>query len=104
MKKLLPYDSEYLISSINFIISWFSLIIVAKIIFPIFRGSDIIEGSINSGVIGSLLGWSFGHFLVFYYPIKLIVLIFNKKHKWPTGWGYHILPWMFMFLSQYLMT
>ena len=78
------------------------MISVAKIIFPIFRGGNFIEGSINSGVIASFLGWSFGHFLIFYYPIKLIVLIFSKKHEWPTGWGYHILPWAFMFWSQYM--
>ena len=34
--------------------------------------------------------------------IKLLVMLFDKKHKWPTGWGYHILPWAIMFWLQYM--
>ena len=60
------------------------------------------DGSINSNVITGILTQTFASFLLFYFTIKLLVFIFSKKHEWPTGWGYHILPWIYMFLEQFL--
>ena len=95
-------ESKYLINFKNFIISWFSLTIMQAIVFPIIRGGNFIDGSINTAVITGFLGQTFAVFFVFYFPIKLLVFIFSKKHKWPTGWGYHILPWIYMFRFQYM--
>ena len=95
-------ESKYLINFKNFIISWFSLTIVQAIVFPIIRGGNFIDGSINTAVITGFLGQTFAIFFVFYFPVKLLVFVFSKKHKWPTGWGYHILPWIYMFWFQYM--
>ena len=96
------FDSKHFINFRNFIISWFSLTIVKAIVFPIIRGSRYMDGSINSNVITGILTQTFASFLLFYFTIKLLVFIFSKKHEWPTGWGYHILPWIYMFLEQFL--
>jgi hypothetical protein len=95
-------ESKYLINFKNFIISWFSLTIMQAIVFPIIRGGNFIDGSINTAVITGFLGQTFAIFFVFYFPVKLLVFVFSKKHKWPTGWGYHILPWIYMFWFQYM--
>ena len=95
------FKSKYFETFYTFYISWFFLTFIDKIIIPIIKGATYINGSLNSKTIVGSLSEIIGYFLFFYFPIKLLVMLFNKKNKWPTNIAYHIIPYFIYFFFQF---
>jgi hypothetical protein len=95
------FKSKYFETFYTFYISWFVLTFIDKIIIPILKGATYINGSITSNTIVGSLAEIIGYFLFFYFPIKLLVMLFDKKHKWPTNIAYHIIPYAIYFWVKF---
>jgi hypothetical protein len=95
------FKSKYFETFYTFYISWFFLTFTDKIIIPILKGATYMNGSLTSNTIIGSLSEIIGYFLFFYFPIKLLVMLFNKKNKWPTNIAYHIIPYFIYFFFQF---
>ena len=95
------FKSKYFETFYTFYISLFVLTFIDKIIFPVLKGGTYTDGSITSNTVAYSLGGIIGYFLISYFPIKFLVMLFEKKHKWPTNIAYHIIPYAIYFFLQF---
>ena len=96
------FKSKYFETFYTFCISLFVLTFIDKIFIPFFlKGANYMDGSMNFNNIVGSFAQILPYFLFFYFPIKFLVSVFSKKHKWPTNIAYHIIPYAIYFFLQF---
>ena len=96
------FKSKYFETFYTFCISLFVLTFIDKIFIPFFlKGANYMDGSMNFNNIVGSFAQILPYFLFFYFPIKFLVVVFSKKHKWPTNIAYHIIPYAIYFFLQF---
>ena len=96
------FKSKYFETFYTFYISLFVLTFIDKIFIPFFlKGANYMDGSMNFNNIVGSFAQILPYFLFFYFPIKFLVSVFNKKHEWPTNIAYHIIPYAIYFFLQF---
>ena len=96
------FKSKYFETFYTFYISLFVLTFIDKIFIPFFlKGANYMDGSMNFNNIVGSFAYILPYFLFFYFPIKFLVVVFSKKHKWPTNIAYHIIPYAIYFFLQF---
>ena len=96
------FKSKYFETFYTFYISLFVLTFIDKIFIPFFlKGANYMDGSMNFNNIVGSFAQILPYFLFFYFPIKFLVVVFSKKHKWPTNIAYHIIPYAIYFFLQF---